>query len=135
MAHILLDTHVALFALAEPNRLGSTARALIVDPENHVYFSPISVWEVAIKHAKHPEDMPVSARQFTDFCLESGYRELRLEAAQACELELLDEEGAPIHSDPFDRMLLCQARKAGALLLTRDKKLLAYSDACIVSAR
>lgn len=136
MARLLLDTHVVLFSLADSRRLGQVARSLIADPGNDVFFSPVSVWEVALKRARHPEDMSVSPDELLRYCSEAGYRELPLTSAQVCELQSIDADpAAPVHSDPFDRMLLCQAVAQDMMLLTRDAKLLAYGDARILDAR
>lgn len=126
MAHILLDTHVILFALGEPDHLNKTAQKLISNPENSIFFSPISIWEIAIKHDKHPEDMPVSADETLAYCIEAGYRELPLSASETCLLSKLDSFATgPVHKDPFDRMLMCQALANEMLLLTRDSDILA----------
>ena len=136
MARLLLDTHVLLFAFAAPRKLGQTARALIADSGNEIYFSPVSTWEIAVKHAKHPEDMPISANRFLEYCDQAGYREAMLCSRHIRALEHIDgNRSAPIHSDPFDRMLLCQAMTDEMMLLTRDRKLLAYGERCIVDAR
>lgn len=136
MARLLLDTHVMLFSLADSKKLGQVARSLIVDPDNSVFYSPVSIWEVAIKHAKHPADMPVAPDALVSYCAEAGYRELALTSGQVCRLGTIDAcPTAPIHSDPFDRMLICQALEQDMLLLTRDAKLLAYGIECVVSAR
>lgn len=127
MAHILLDTHVILFALSAPNRLNEAARELISNPENSIYFSPISIWEIAVKHDKHPEDMPVSVDETLAYCIEAGYRELLLNANETCLLSKLDSFAmGPVHKDPFDRMLMCQALANEMLLLTRNSDILAY---------
>lgn len=136
MTRLLLDTHVLLFSLAEPERLGQGARLLIADADNAVFYSPISLWEVAIKHAKHPEDMPVAPDELLRFCTEAGYREAPLTSEQVCMLPTIDADpSTPIHSDPFDRMLICQAIAGDMTLLTRDAKMLAYDDEHIVDAR
>ena len=136
MAKLLLDTHVLLFAFAEPHRLNDLARSLIADPDNDAFYSSASAWEVAIKRAKRPEDMPVTADRFLELCADAGYRELPIASKHVRELERIDvNPGNPVHSDPFDRILLCQARAENMLFITRDAKLLAYGDSCIVDAR
>lgn len=135
MTRLLLDTHVLLFSLAESSRLGQDARLLIANPENSVFYSPVSLWKVAIKHAKHPEDMPVSPDELLQYCIEAGYREAPLTSDQVCKLSTIDvDPDNPVHSDPFDRMLICQAVTESMMLLTRDAKMLAYGDEHIVDA-
>ncbi len=136
MTRLLLDTHVLLFSLAESSRLGQDARLLIASPENSVFYSPVSLWEVAIKHAKHPEDMPVSPDELLRYCIEAGYREAPLTSEQVCKLSSIDADpDSPIHSDPFDRMLICQAIAESMILLTCDTKMLAYENELILDAR
>lgn len=136
MTRLLLDTHVALFSLADSRRLSQIARSLIADAGNDVFYSPVSVWEVAIKHARHPKDMPVSPGELLRYCSEAGYREVPLTSSQVCKLRSIDADpAAPVHSDPFDRMLLCQAVAEDMMLLTQDAKLLAYGDSHVVDAR
>ena len=60
---LLLDTHVALWAIADDPRLSPVARLLIEAPANEVVVSAVSVWEIAIKHSLGRGDMPISAAQ------------------------------------------------------------------------
>lgn len=127
MAHILLDTHVILFTLGQPERLSLAAQEEITNPDNIVFYSPLSIWEITIKHAKHPEDMPVSADEILQYCKEAGYRELQLTSEQVCKLSSVEQCGKELnHKDPFDQMLLCQALADGLTLFTKDGKLLEY---------
>jgi PIN domain nuclease of toxin-antitoxin system len=73
---LLLDTHIALWALVDDPRLSATARGLIVDPANDIVASAATLWEIAIKHAPARgslNDMPVSARQALDLFRAAGY--------------------------------------------------------------
>lgn len=135
MAHILLDTHIILYALAEPECLSKKTRDFISDSENSVFFSPLSIWEIAIKHEKHPEDMPICADETLEYCMAAGYRELSLTANDACLLASLDTVASgPTHKDPFDRMLICQALGNDMQLLTRDSDILAYGFENVIEA-
>ena len=62
--NILLDTHIAIWALTDDKRLGTKARELILDPENNIYFSAISVMEISIKHRKSPKRMDWDGTEF-----------------------------------------------------------------------
>ena len=70
---LLLDTHVALWAIADDPRLKNTARALIADASNTVVVSAVSVWEIAIKHALGKGDMPVSAAEALAYFKAAGF--------------------------------------------------------------
>lgn len=122
---LLLDTHVALWAITDDSRLPQAARALIGDARNEVAVSAASIWEIAIKHGLGRGDMPVSGRNALAYFRQAGYRMLDITAEHAAAIESLP----PIHSDPFDRILVAQALIEPLRLLTRDALLATYSDA------
>ena len=72
--NVLLDTHILLWALSNDVRLPEKARVLIENEMNEIYYSIISLWEVEIKHLTHPDAMPVSAKQLTEYCAQSGFQ-------------------------------------------------------------
>jgi len=119
----LLDTHLLLWAAAEPERLSRAARALISNPENEFLFSAVSIWEVAIKHGLGREDFQVNARVFRRALLDQDYIELPLTGNHAASIDTLP----PIHKDPFDRLLVAQAMAEGISLLTSDVQLARYA--------
>ena len=119
---LLLDTHVALWALTDHKNLGKRARELLMDAANEVFFSAATVWEIAIKHALARRDMPVSAAEAHKLFIEAGYVELPVLANHAAAVESLSTH----HADPFDRMLVAQAQVEPMKLLTHDRQLLAY---------
>lgn len=128
---LLLDTHVALWAVYETERLSKASRTLIADSENEIFVSVVSLWEIAIKHAikrKGRSALPVSAAQArADFFERARYASLNLTAAHCCALEDLP----PLTTDPFDRMLVAQAAFEPMRLLTQDAELAAYGDGVI----
>ena len=73
---LLLDTHLLLWALAEPEKLGAEVRALLEDPENEVLFSAASIWEVAIKAGLGRPDFAVRPEEVAQAALEAGFAEL-----------------------------------------------------------
>lgn len=119
----LLDTHLLLWAAAEPERLSRAARALISNPENEFLFSAVSIWEVAIKHGLGREDFQVNARVFRRALLDQDYIELPLTGNHAASIDTLP----PIHKDPFDCLLVAQAMAEGISLLTSDVQLARYA--------
>lgn len=121
--NLLLDTHVALWAVADSPRLAASAKALIATPDNEVSVSAASLWEIAIKHANGGgRTMPVSAEEAHDKFSLAGFGFLSIAASHALALETLP----PIHKDPFDRILAAQARAEGMTLLTADAVLAKY---------
>ncbi len=121
---LLLDTHVALWAIADDLRLSVKARELISTPNNEVFVSAVSVWEIAIKHALGRGDMPVSAAQAMAFFQQAGFVLLSVCAAHAAAAESLPA----LHADPFDRLLIAQAFEEPLRLLTHDAMVAKYSD-------
>lgn len=119
---LLLDTHVALWALADSPRLSEEARQLILDPGNEVFYSAATVWEIAIKHALARAGMPVSGDEAARLFRASGHIELPVTAAHAAATERLP----PHHADPFDRILVAQSIVEPLRLLTHDRQLLLY---------
>ena len=71
---LLLDTHIALWAIADDERLSAKARALIDDPDNEIVVSAATVWEIAIKHARGgPNGMPISGQQALGYFKDAGF--------------------------------------------------------------
>ncbi len=119
---LLLDTQIMLWALTGSARLGAAARDLIADPANDIYISTASIWEIAIKHALWRGDMPVSGARAAELCAAAGYRELPVAWGHSVAVETL----APLHADPFDRILVAQAAAEPMRLLSRDPAVAGY---------
>jgi len=124
---LLLDTHVALWALTDDPRLSQRARALIEDPANDVLVSAASVWEIAIKHALGRGDMPISGDKALDWFRRAGYQLLPIVPEHAAAVEHLPDH----HRDPFDRLLVSQAITEPLRLLTHDPLVIRYGDVVI----
>lgn len=121
MTKYLFDTHIFLWAFDNHPNLSAEARYLIGEYDKELYFSSVSVWEVALKAGtKHP--LGVSAGEFRRRLLEGGFHELPVTGAHAALVETLPHH----HEDPFDRMLVAQAMAEGCLLVTHDDHLPAY---------
>lgn len=121
---LLLDTHVLLWALSSPERLGKKARFAIEDPSNDVMFSASSIWEIAIKWALKRLDFTVTPDDILAAAIESGFNEFPVRSAVAAHVAILP----PHHRDPFDRLLVAQAIMEPIILYTADPRLDAYSE-------
>ena len=122
--NLLLDTHLLLWAASEPRRLSAKARALLLDPANYLVFSSASLWEVSIKSGLERSDFNVDPRRLWRMLLVNGYRELPVTSEHTVAVNDLP----PLHKDPFDRILIAQARVEGLTLLTVDKMVAKYGE-------
>ncbi len=121
---LLVDTHVLLWAVAEPQKLPEASRARLEAPENEVLFSAASIWELAIKLQIRRLVLPVELEAITEAARRMGFVELPISAAHVTGVKRLPS----YHRDPFDRLLIAQAIHELALLLTADRILGQYSD-------
>jgi PIN domain nuclease of toxin-antitoxin system len=119
----LLDTHIFLWFISGDERLPEDTRESICHPENDVYLSVVSLWEAIVKHRLGRLPLPHSPE---------SYLPIQRERHQIASLSL-DEESVsqlaqfpPIHRDPFDRMLICQAIAHGLTLATVDEVVIRY---------
>lgn len=121
---LLLDTHILLWALDEPERLPEDLVAQIESPETSVLFSAASIWEIAIKTALGKLDFRYPPEQIAQAAVETGFVELAVSAAHGAKVANL-----PLHHrDPFDRLLIAQALLMPAQLVTADVALVPYSE-------
>jgi PIN domain nuclease of toxin-antitoxin system len=121
---LLLDTQLLLWAAGDPAKLSTEARQLLEDPENQLIFSPVSLWEISLKQTLGRHDLRVDIRMLRRGMLDNGYLELPITGAHAIAVDGL----ALLHSDPFDRMLVAQAKAEGAALLTADPLVAQYHE-------
>ena len=119
---LLLDTHLLLWAAEDSQRLARRARAWMTDPENELFFSVASLWEVVIKRGLHRPDFQVDARLLRRGLLDNGHQELSVLSEHVVAVDSLP----PIHKDPFDRLLIAQATVEGITLLTDDTTVAQY---------
>ena len=118
---LLLDTHALLWWLADDPQLGERARDQIADPANTVVVSSASLWEIVIKQRLGKLQVDIAAIEKE--VAQQGMVRLGLEADHLIELSSMDVH----HRDPFDQMLVAQARAEDMPLLTADTRIAAYS--------
>lgn len=119
---LLLDTHLLLWAADSFERLPPAAQALMSAPDNELFFSVASLWEIAIKCSLGRDDFKVDVRVLRRCLLDNGYSELSILSEHAVAIDAMP----PIHKDPFDRLLVAQATVEGITLLTVDPKVAEY---------
>lgn len=122
MSRLLPDTQILLWAADEPGRLSRSAAELLEDGSNQVYFSLVSVWETSIKFALGRADFTMPPRVLRESLLRFGFLELGIGSEHVMAVAGLPQ----IHRDPFDRLLVAQAKVEGLTLMTTDKKLAQY---------
>ena len=120
----LVDTHILIWAVANMRMLSSSAKSILADETSEFFFSAASVWEIALKCAKHPDDMPLSAADARREFLAAGFRELKIDSKAAVGVGALPS----IHGDPFDRLLIAQSRVNGMKFLTHDHLIASYGE-------
>lgn len=120
---LLLDTHVFLWWLRDDRRLGRRIRRVIADPSARIVVSAASIWEIAIKTAIGKLAWRDAEEATLASCISAcGFRELPVTAAHAAAVR----DVPPHHGDPFDRLLVAQARAEGLAIATIDPALARY---------
>ena len=131
--NLLLDTHIAIWALNDDKALSEKARSLILDPDNVIYYSVVSVWEVMLKHERHPDYIPFDEADFSVGCNEAGFIPLNLSDRHILEVRTLSRPAdCKAHNDPFDRLLIAQAKAENLAFLTHDALITDYGEKCVV---
>jgi PIN domain nuclease of toxin-antitoxin system len=125
---LLLDSHVALWALEDSDRLGPRARSRLLDQATTSYVSAATTWELQLKRGLGKLSCPADLEQHL---LDAGFSELPIRYRHT---QALDQVALP-HRDPFDRMLLTQALVEGLTLLTADSALLDGTWDFVLDAR
>lgn len=115
----LLDTHIVLWWLQDPNKLGAKARQVISDRTQGVFVSSVSFWEMSIKSSLGRLTIP---RNMIDLLHQESFQFLSVDPEDG--LSLIDLPD--VHNDPFDRMLIVQAKRHDLTVITRDKQLAKY---------
>ena len=117
---LLLDTHILLWAAA--GTLPKDAEKMVINGDNTLFFSPASIWEIGIKKNLARSDFKVNPEVLRRGLLDNHYQELPITSLHALAVNELPQ----IHKDPFDRMLLAQAKAEGMSFLTSDSILREY---------
>lgn len=120
---VLVDTCTFLWMADDAPELSRQARIAVTNPDNDVYFSTASVWEIVIKHALGKLPLPEPPRQFvpTQRAL-LALTTLPIEEAAVLALDRLPA----LHRDPFDRILVCQALAHGLVIVSPDPQIQQY---------
>lgn len=118
----LLDTQIMIWVAIGDPQLKPRARAILNNEANQLLFSVSSIWEIAIKRALKRHDFLYDPREIRRQFMANGYEELPILGHHVVAIDSL----APIHKDPFDRILIAQAMVEGITLLTADPMIAKY---------
>ncbi len=123
MKKILLDTHIWLWSILSPEKLGDKGQAMIEEAENDLFLSAASSWEISIKYKLGRIPLPEPPEAFIlQRLMRDNIKPLSVEHHHACRVSVLPD----IHRDPFDRILIAQAQTEQLLLITADQQLKDY---------
>ncbi|TPG20378.1 type II toxin-antitoxin system VapC family toxin [Sphingomonas koreensis] len=127
---LLLDTHVAIWAVSSVETLPESVAAMIAEPANEVSVSMASLWEIAIKNSLGPRRTAIglSTAQAIEEFTAASFEVLPIEVRHALGVERLPH----LHGDPFDRLLIATAEADTYRLVTHDRALAAYGDYVIL---
>ena len=126
---LLLDTHILLWAAGQPDRHSDPTRIMLLDPRNALFFSAASIWEVVIKRGIGRDDFKVDPHRLRKMLIVNGYTELSVTAEHVLRVDTLPM----LHKDPFDRLLVAQARSEAMRLLTVDSAIIQYGEAVLAA--
>ena len=121
---VLLDTHILLWMIGESRSLPALALRVLADGANELFFSSVNIAEVAIKHQKNAMVMPLLPDDVRIGAEECGVQELEFDSQHAIALGTLPL----LHRDPFDRMLIAQAKAEGMKIMSHDRQFPKYGD-------
>lgn len=126
--NILIDTHIAIWSLINHKKLNNDFISIIENLNNKIYVSLMSIWEVAIKNAKHGyKKMPLDAKEFIELCEKAEYNILPIKTNHILNIRKLKIKNKQLtHKDLFDKLLVSQSICENLTLYTRDTILLNY---------
>lgn len=128
--NVLVDTHVLLWLVSDPARLDASTLAVLSDPENSVWVSAASAWEIAIKTRIGRLDGEALMAAWPDVLSAMNIRELAIDSADA----ILAGRLLWPHKDPFDRIIVAQALRRNLTIATRDTQVIGAALTAVLSA-
>ncbi|MEP7144739.1 MAG: type II toxin-antitoxin system VapC family toxin [Ferruginibacter sp.] len=120
----LLDTHILIWAILSPDKLSKKVTDILVDPENTILVSSLSLWEISLKYSSGKLQLKnILPDDFIKISQDTGFTFIDLSPQNAATFYLLSGE---YHKDPFDRMLIWQALKNNLVFISDDKEVKKY---------
>ena len=128
---ILLDTSIYLWLLYDDKKLSDNTLSLLYDVKNEIYVSTVSLWEVAIKNAKWPDELNITPDELYEVTKGSSINILNLTPNHI--LKYKDVYNQNIHKDPFDNLIIAAAMSENMSLLTSDSNILKYNNINLIA--
>ncbi len=129
----LIDTHIAIWAISDDSKLPKRAKEILIDENNEIYYSTASIWEIIIKHMTHPEKVIIDGDTLAQSCEDTGFKVLPVLNRHTFALKTLNyPDNAPRHNDPFDRIMIAQAKAEKMNFLTHDSLIPNYNEPFII---
>jgi len=129
---LLLDTHIWLWGLLEPDRLSGPVQAALADADNEIWLSPISVWEALTLVQRGRLAVTMPAAEWVERMVQALPRR---EAPFTHEIAIASRQLTLVHQDPADRFLAATARVLGLTLVTADERLLHSTEYAVLANR
>ncbi len=122
----LLDTHAFLWAIFESGRLSNNAKEVLLNPENSIYVSLITFWEISLKYSLGKLELEnITPEELPTFSREAGFDTLLLSEKEVSSFHNLPRSS---HRDPFDRLIIWQAINNDFILISKDRRLSEYQE-------
>lgn len=122
--NLLLDTHILIWSLFESKKIGHKQRAALLDSDNEIFVSVVSLWEISLKYAvKKLQLKNITPDKLPSAIEKSGFNQLPLSAEEAASFYQLPKMG---HKDPFDRLLIWQAIHNNMMFMSHDADIQTY---------
>ena len=131
---IILDTHVIIWSLTDDKRLSGQVRDMICSNDNIIFYSVASLWEIALKNQKAQEKCPYNEQEIMKYCNQAGYICLNIQPVHVSgirDLKIKHDKYLP-NQDPFDRLLISQAKTEKSILISHDKAFEYYDEKCVL---
>ncbi|RDV14294.1 type II toxin-antitoxin system VapC family toxin [Pontibacter diazotrophicus] len=125
--NLLLDTHAVIWFITEDEHLPASVKELIEDTAHTCFVSIASLWEMGIKHSLGKLDLKAELKEIFELIEQSGLTLLPITTAHILANTALDFH----HRDPFDRLIIAQAKTEGLTLVSKDDVFVNYSIALI----
>lgn len=133
MMKLLLDTHILYWLITDNENLSKDARTLILRDDVDIYYSIATLWEIAIKRNRYKDEYGFSEVAFEKYFREAGYTELQITPQHIFYLDKLIFNNEELnHNDPFDRIMIAQAKSENMTFVTHDKILAHYGSNIII---